>query len=136
MGLIAKILGLDLGGIASGVSGAIDKFVETPDEKAAAKLLIAKMEHEKDKWQTEINSIEAGHRSLFIAGWRPLVGYICAFALAWGWIIRPILIVILSVLNVEVEMPAIATNEAISLVMALLGMSGLRSYEKSKGLTQ
>lgn len=135
MGLMAKILGLDLGSVASGVAGAVDRFVETPDEKKAAQLLIAKMEHEKDKWQTEINRIESGHRSIFIAGWRPLIGYICACALAWGWIIRPILVVAFSVLKIEVEMPDIATNEAISLVMAMLGMSGLRTYEKSKKLT-
>ena len=44
-----------------------------------------------DKWQTEINKVEAGHRNVFIAGWRPMIGWICASSLLWGWVLAPII---------------------------------------------
>ncbi len=129
---LSKLVGGSIGEAADGVANAIDRFVETKEEKKAAELLLMKVQQEPDKWQTEINKIEAGHRNMFIAGWRPAVGWICVFALAWGWILAPIL----QFLFPEKKMPAIALGEAISLVMAMLGMGALRSYEKRNTLTK
>ena len=86
----------------------------------------------KKKTEAEINKIGAGHRSVFIAGWRPCCGWICCSALAWGWIIAPTLQFIFP----GRELPAIEVGQAISLIMAMLGMGALRSYEKKKGLTE
>ena len=128
---LSSLVGGSIGEMANGVAGAIDRFVETPDEKAAAELLLQKVQLEPDKWQAEINRVEAGHRNLFVAGWRPAIGWICVFALGWGWILAPILTFIYP----ERVMPAIAVGEAISLVMAMLGMGALRSYEKKNKIT-
>ena len=128
---LSSLVGGSIGEMADGVAGAIDRFVETPDEKAAAELLLLKVQLEPDKWQAEINRVEAGHRNLFVAGWRPAIGWICAFALGWGWILAPIL----QFIYPERTMPAIAVGEAISLVMAMLGMGALRSYEKKNKIT-
>jgi len=132
MGLLSKLIGGSVGEMADGVASAIDKFVETPEEKKAAELLLMKVQQEPDKWQAEINKIEAGHRSLFVAGWRPAVGWVCVFALAWGWIVGPILVFFLP----GKILPAIEIGQAISLIMALLGMGALRSYEKKNDLTK
>jgi len=126
MGIISWLLGDGIGKAADGVASAIDRFVETPEEKKAAELLLMKVQQEPDKWQAEINKVEAGHRTLFVAGWRPGVGWICVFSLAWGWIIAPICQFIFP----ERPMPGIEIGQAVSLVMALLGMGALRSYEK------
>jgi len=128
---LSSLVGGSIGEMADGVAGAIDRFVETPDEKAAAELLLQKVQQQPDKWQAEINKVEAGHRNLFVAGWRPAIGWICAFALGWGWILAPILTFIYP----ERTMPAIEVGEAISLVMAMLGMGALRSYEKKNKIT-
>ena len=128
---LSSLVGGSIGEMANGVAGAIDRFVETPDEKAAAELLLQKVQLEPDKWQAEINRVEAGHRNLFVAGWRPAIGWICAFALGWGWILAPIL----QFTYPERTMPAIAVGEAISLVMAMLGMGALRSYQKKNKIT-
>ena len=128
---LSSLVGGSIGEMANGVAGAIDRFVETPDEKAAAELLLQKVQQQPDKWQAEINKVEAGHRNLFVAGWRPAIGWICAFALGWGWILAPILTFIYP----ERVMPAIEVGEAISLVMAMLGMGALRSYEKKNKIT-
>ena len=132
MGLFSGLVGSGIGGLADGISQAIDRFVETDEEKKAAELLLAKAQMEPDRWQAEINKIEAGHRTIFVAGWRPAIGWICAFALAWGWILAPVLVWLFP----GKEMPAIEIGEAISLVMAMLGMGALRSYEKRHGLTE
>ncbi len=126
----AKMLG---GGViqgAKGIAEIVDKFVETPDEKRAAEIVNRKLQQRPDELQVEINKIEAGHRSLFVAGWRPAIGWICASALAWGWILAPIL----QFLYPTYKMPAIEVGEAISLIMAMLGMGALRTYEKRSGL--
>lgn len=132
MSWISNIVGGTATGLVSGVAGAIDRFVETAEEKKAADLLFAKMEQNPARWQTEINKVEAGHRNLFVAGWRPAIGWICAAGLAWGWIIAPTL----QFFFPERPMPGIELGEAISLVMAMLGMGALRSYEKKNDLTK
>lgn len=130
MGILSWLLGGGVSTAAEGVASAIDKFVETPEEKKAAEQIMMKIQQEPDRWQTEINKIEAGHRTLFVAGWRPAVGWICVAALGWGWIIAPILLFLFPAR----PLPAIEVGEAISLIMAMLGMGALRTYEKQKGL--
>ena len=132
MGFFSKALGLGIVKTAEGVAGVVNQFMETPDEKRAAQIVMTKLNQNSDKWQTEINKIEAGHRSLFVAGWRPAIGWICAFGLTWGWILAPFI----QFLFPDKVMPVIETGQAIALVMALLGIGGLRSYEKQMGLTQ
>ena len=131
MGFLAKALGIGIVKTAEGVANVVDKFMETPDEKRAAEIVMTKLNQNSDKWQTEINKIEAGHRSLFVAGWRPAIGWICAFGLAWGWILAPLI----QFLWPSNDMPTIETGQAIALVMAMLGVGGLRSYEKKMGIT-
>ena len=132
MSWISGILGGTTTGLVTGVAGAIDRFVETGEEKKAAALLVGKMQQNPSRWQAEINKIEAGHRSLFVAGWRPAIGWICATGLAWGWVVVPTL----QFFYPGHEMPGIELGEAISLVMAMLGMGALRTYEKHESLTK
>lgn len=131
-GFIGKMLG---GGIiegAKGIAGIVDQFMETPDEKRAAEIIYHKLQQRPDELQVEINKVEAGHRSLFVSGWRPAVGWLCAGALGWGWIFAPIL----QFFYPEKIMPTIEVGEAISLIMAMLGMGVLRTYEKRNKLTK
>lgn len=130
--IVTKLVGGSVGDMAEGVANAIDKFVETEEEKKAAELLLIKMQQNPDKWQLEVNKIEATHKSLFIAGWRPAVGWICVGALSWGWLIAPVL----QFFYPDQKMPGIEVGEAISLIMAMLGMGSLRTYEKRNGLTK
>lgn len=131
MGILGKILGLGIGQTVGTVADVIDKFVETDEEKAAAELVKMKLFAREGEAQVELNKKEAGHRSVFVAGWRPATGWICNAALAWGWIIAPILMF----LYPDHEMPAIQVQQAISVIMAMLGMGALRSWEKKNGLT-
>ena len=88
--MLNKIFGSIAGGgivsAAEGVANIIDQFVETDDEKRAAELIKAKLMMQPSLAQVELNKIEAGHRSIFVAGWRPFIGWVCGFALLWHFI--------------------------------------------------
>lgn len=131
-----KLLGIDPIKAATGVADVIDRFVETSEEKKAAEILLMKVQQEPDKWQTEINKIEAGHRSMFVAGWRPFIGWNCGVGLSFHFIIFPILEWVTKLMDKAVEAPQLETGALISLVLALLGLSATRSYEKKQGLTK
>lgn len=132
MSLLASILGGSVIEGAKGIAEIVDKFVETPEEKKAAEIVLMKLMQKPDEVQAEINKKEAGHRSVFVAGWRPALGWLCATALGWGWIVAPIL----QFFFPERPMPVIELGQAVSLVMAMLGMGTLRSYEKKHNITK
>jgi len=131
MGFLSRLLGGGITATANGLAGVVDRFMETPDEKRAAEIVNRKLQSKPDELQAEINKIEAGHRSIFVAGWRPAVGWICVFALGWGWILAPVV----QFMWPDRTLPAIEIGQAISLIMAMLGMGALRSYEKKNNLT-
>jgi len=83
--MLDKIFGSIGGGggvsAAEGVATIIDRFVETDDEKRAAEVIKAKLMMKPSLAQIELNKIEAGHRSIFVAGWRPFIGWVCGAAL-------------------------------------------------------
>jgi hypothetical protein len=135
---IGKMIGSGVIEGAKGIAGIVDQFMETPDEKRAAEIVNRKLQQRPDELQIEINKAEAGHRSLFVAGWRPAVGWSCVFALVYGWIAQPIaeFIIVIAGVKLATELPAISVGEAISLLMALLGMGALRTYEKQSRITK
>jgi|TARA_R110000744_G_scaffold116254_2_gene217371 hypothetical protein len=83
--------------------------------------------------QTKINEIEAGHRSIFVAGWRPFIGWICGFALAYNFIIRDLFIWILKPADIP---PALQMEHLMTVLLGMLGLGGLRTYEKIKDKTK
>ena len=123
------------------VSGILDKFVEDKDQKAALAHEIANM---SDKYaqqsllaQLEINKAEAASGSLFKGGWRPAVGWVCALAFAYHYLLQPLLVFILTASGVDLpELPSFDMSTLLTVLGGLLGIGGLRSYEKTKGLTK
>ena len=79
--------------------------------------------------QTKINEIEAKHRSVFVAGWRPFVGWVCGVALAYNFIIRDLFI---WALQPEEVPPALQMEHLMTVLMGMLGLGGLRTFEKIK----
>lgn len=130
MSWISGILGGTTTGLVTGVAGAINQFVETGEEKKAAALLVAKMKQNPSRWQAEINKIEAGHRSLFVAGARPFILWVCGLGLSFAFIINPLLQWATSIPG-----PELPVDIMMELTLGMLGLAGLRTYEKLKGLT-
>ena len=79
--------------------------------------------------QTKINEVEAKHRSVFVAGWRPFIGWVCGLALAYNFIIRDLFI---WVIDPETVPPALQMEHLMTVLFGMLGLGGLRTYEKLK----
>ena len=86
--------------------------------------------------QLDINKTEAAHRSIFVAGWRPFIGWSCGVALAWNYIAQPILVFTLAQTGNLVELPALDMSQMMPVLMGMLGLGGLRTFEKYKSVSQ
>ncbi len=118
----------------------IDRLI--PD-RAAAERAKAEMEQQlvtaanaAAMAQVEVNKVEAAHSSVFVAGWRPSIGWVCAAGLAWAFVLAPITSWALVVLGIRAELPAIHTDYLLELVLAMLGIGGLRTFEKLRGVAR
>jgi len=131
---LGKMVGSGVGEMADKFAGVVDRFVETPEERKAADALLMKIQQQPDKWQTEINKIEAGHRTVFVAGWRPFIGWVCGVGLAFHFIVFPLAVWIAALAGTTIEPPTLETEALMTLVVSLLGLSATRSYEKKHGL--
>jgi hypothetical protein len=113
------------------VTGLLDKFIEDKDQKNALAHELATMAdnhaQELAKGQLAVNAVEAAHKSLFVAGWRPFVGWICGVGLLYNVLISQILAIWFAVPTVD---PSLLTP----ILMGMLGMGAMRSYEKTKGV--
>ena len=89
-----------------------------------------------DVAQLEINKTEAAHRSIWVSGWRPFIGWSCGVALAWSYVVTPILHFGLAQAGPLVDLPAMDMSEMMPVLMGMLGLGGLRTFEKFKGVTK
>ena len=82
--------------------------------------------------QAEINKIEAQHRTIFVAGWRPFIGWVCGFALAYNFVLRDLLV---WWFGPETAPPALQMEHLITVLVGMLGLGGLRSIDKYNNKT-
>ena len=123
------------------LSPIVDKLVGMiPDpvaqEKARAEAMaqVVAAAQAADQAQSDINKVEAGSGSAFVAGWRPFIGWVCGCALAFQYILRPFLIWGCDLAHVAVmNIPGLDDN-LWQLMLGMLGMGGLRTFEKVKGV--
>lgn len=123
------------------VTGLLDKFIEDKDKKAALAHDLATMAErhaqELAKGQIEVNKAEAGHRSMFVAGWRPMVGWTCGIALAWHFVLAPLLMFVAAYLGADLpKLPVFDMDSLMTVLLGMLGLGGLRTYEKKQGLAK
>lgn len=123
------------------VAGLLDKFVEDKDQKARLAHEIATMAEkyaqESALAQVEVNKAEAAHRNLWVAGWRPFVGWTCGAAMAWHFLLLPVLTSVLGVLGHPVpELESFDMDSLMTVLLGMLGLGGLRTFEKTKGLAK
>ena len=86
--------------------------------------------------QIEVNKEEAKHRTVFVAGWRPFTGWVCATALAYHFILEPVIVFVLALYNIQLTLPQFDMASLLTVLMGMLGLGGLRTYEKKQGLTK
>lgn len=123
------------------IVGRLIDMIPDPEARAKAEreamLSLTQGLLDADKAQIGVNVIEAGHRSIFVAGWRPGCAWICTFGLAYSFIIYPTLLWAGAIWFPETPPPPdLDTGELVGILMGLLGLGALRSHDKSKGLTK
>jgi hypothetical protein len=79
--------------------------------------------------QSEINKVEAQHRTIFVAGWRPFIGWVCGVALAYNFVLRDLLIWFVGPEQVP---PALQMEHLMTVLIGMLGLGGMRTFEKFK----
>ena len=128
------------------IGKVLDKVFPDPAQQAEAKLKLMTMEQEgefkeldaslqRDIQQIALNKIEAGSDNLFKSGWRPFIGWTCGFGFVYAVLIYPILSWAAIVFNITPP-PNLDTSVLMSVMLGMLGLGGMRSYEKFKGLTK
>jgi hypothetical protein len=123
---------LDIGG------KLIDRMWPDPAQAATAKLELIKLQQSGDlaqmTGQLEINKVEAANANIFVSGWRPAIGWVCALALLYQYLVRPLAVAVFAAVGHPLPvMPGLDEN-LWQLMMAMLGMGGLRTFEKVQGV--
>ena len=123
------------------IGDVIGRFL--PEDKEAAAKAKREIEAELTKnlaqidlAQLDINKAEGQHRSMFVAGWRPFIGWTCGVALAYTYVMQPILVFILAQSGYLVQLPIMDLTVMMPVLPGLLGLGGLRSFEKFKGVSK
>ena len=133
--MLGKLFG---GGAIKAVGNIVDEIYTSDEEREQAKLAIKKVEAELKKRQMDINLADAQSKAGGLSGmiqriWRPLIGFSCALAIFWEYVLKQFLMFLIATFNWETKpLPDLDMVTLMPLVMALLGMGALRSYEKVK----
>jgi len=116
----------------------LDKVIPDKDarEKAQAELLKAAndQDFQLSLAQIRVNEEEAKSENLFKSGWRPAIGWICVFGLAYNFVIYNLLLWVVATFNIAITPPALMSDILMELVFAMLGLGSLRTFEKVKGI--
>ena len=130
------------GGTVKAVAGVIDELHTSEEEKLQLKARFAEIESKLKEKQMEINLADAKSTAGGISGmlqrsWRPLIGMSCALAIFWEFVLSKFILFICGILHYEViNLPQLDMGTLMPLVMSLLGMGALRTFEKTKGISK
>lgn len=138
MGILGKLFGVGQGvNAVTAVGNVFDKLFTSKDEKLTHEEIRMRLMMQPGVAQVELNKVEAASRSIFVAGWRPFIGWICGVGLAMNFIIRPLLNYYLLIFYPDVPiMESLEMSTLMALITGMLGFGGLRTYEKIKGKTK
>ena len=137
--MLGKLLG---GGGIKAIGDIVDDLYTSDEERNEAKIALEKLQSKLKEKQMDINLADARSTAGGLSGliqriWRPLIGFSCALAIMFEYVIKPFLMFFLATFQIEIlPLPEMDMGTLMPLVMALLGMGALRTYEKKTGLTK
>lgn len=127
-----------IGEIANFATDLVNKFWpdKTQAEKDQLALQVQQMTIAANltQGQIEVNKAEAGSQSVFVAGWRPFIGWVCGAAFGWTFVIGPLMSFTLSAFKVSVSLPQLDLSQLSPVLMGMLGLGVMRTVEKVNGL--
>jgi len=116
------------------VTTILDKVIPDADTRQRIAHEIATQAHTIAQAQIEVNKVEAKHDSFFVAGWRPAVGWTCCLGMAGNFLVIPMANFALALSSSPITIPLVDLSTMIPVLMGMLGLGGLRTYEKTKGV--
>jgi hypothetical protein len=138
--MLAKILS---GGIVGSVGKILDSLHTSEEEKLLVKVELQKLENELNLKQMDINLADARSTASGLSGfmqrsWRPLIGMSCAIAIFWEYVCKQFIMFFFVVFEVQLNepLPKLPLEALMPLVLSLLGMASLRTYEKKSGVSK
>ncbi len=139
MPILESLIGGGLAQPIEAVGNVLDKLFTSDDERLSREEALTRLAQQPNLAQVELNKIEAQHRSIFVAGWRPFIGWVCGAALAYNFVVRDWIAWAMSSGLIDAKFsppPAIEIGPLMTILMALLGLGGLRTVEKLTGRTK
>lgn len=113
----------------------IERLFPDPAERDKARALLMEMQQKGELAQLTVNAEEAKHSSIFVAGWRPAIGWTCAGAFAWAFVLQPLLVFVAALSDYPLPpLPVLGLGELMPVLLGMLGLGTLRSYEKVSGV--
>ena len=127
-----------IGAVATSITGIVDKFfpdkTQEEKDKMALVMLQAQGDINANLAQLDVDKTEASNPSLFVSGWRPFVGWVCGAACAWNWVGLPIVKAVTAEFGRTLAAAPADLTQMLPLLMGMLGMGALRTYEKINGV--
>lgn len=131
-GETAKGLMEGVGGLATSIRQAITGELP-PELQVKLSELATEADNLKVDGQMKINMLEASHKSLFVAGWRPFIGWVCGVSLAWNFVAHPVVVWYMAIWKPLLKLPpSMNLNQLYPVVIGMLGLGAYRSFEKGK----
>lgn len=116
----------------------LNKVVQDPQAKAAAQLKLLELQQSGDltiaEGQVKINVVEAASPSVFVSGWRPFAGWVCGIGLLYDFLLAPLITWSTSMWGHPVVAPSLDIEALMTLLLGMMGLSGMRTYEKKRGV--
>jgi len=128
MGFLSKLVGGAAASPIEAIGNVVTGIWGDKGEKMTHAEVMAKLQQQPAMAQVELNKVEAGHRSIFVAGWRPFIGWVCGLGLLNAFLLNPWIDWL-----TDSPVPDIPTDIMMELVIAMLGLGALRTYEKLQG---
>lgn len=131
-GETAKGLMEGIGGLATSIRSAITGELP-PDARAKLEELAIQADSLQTQGQMQVNAMEAQHSSIFVAGWRPFIGWICGLSIGWHFLLHPMVIWYMSIWKPLLKPPpSLDLSQLYPVIIGMLGLGVYRSYEKAK----
>ena len=129
----------NLSPIINGLFSLVDNLFTTDEEREQARIKIMSMYQAGQLAQLEVNKVEASSNNAFVAGWRPFIGWVCGVAFAWAFILFPVFTWLVTAFGLPVDvtlLPSPDLGEMLPVLMGMLGLGTLRTYEKKHGIAK
>lgn len=130
-----------IGGILSPVKDIIGEVVVDPNKRDQINLQLQQLADQADQRlsaelvaQINVNNTEASNKSLFVAGWRPFIGWVGGAGVAWSFVVGPLASYVAHLCGSAAQLPTLDSTQLMTLVLAMLGIGGMRTYEKLNGV--